>query len=88
MKFTDREKAIKKESHYAERKFTQLLEQVDKLEIPPNATEEEINEALLSFDLNWRKICDHLVYLKENGREEFLKVARERMRKKIIVSIE
>ena len=83
MRFTDRQKAIRKEKQYAERRFTQLLECVDR--IAKDATENQIEEILLELDRKWRKFAENLIYLNRGGRDEFIKIARERAFKAIKV---
>lgn len=83
MKFTDREKAIKKEKQYAERRFTQLLAKID--QFADNLPNEQIEALISELDSTWRNFCKNLIYLKAGGEDEFMKVAHERAFKKIIV---
>lgn len=76
-----REQAIKKEKQYAERRFTQLLAEVDKID--SDATEEQIETKLIELDERWRSFCDHLIYISPDGKDEFIKIARERAFKTI-----
>ena len=80
MKFTDREKAIKKEKQYADKRFNELLLEVDKIDDP---FDEVIEKELLELDQRWRNFCKNLIYISPNGKDEFIKVARERAFKTI-----
>lgn len=84
MIFTEREKAIRKEKEYAERRFTQLLAQIDKID--PDAIEEQIETTLIALDEKWRDFCKNLIYLKAGGEDEFMKVAQERAYPKITIA--
>ena len=61
----------------------QLLEQVDK--INKDAIEEQIETKLIELDTQWRNFCKNLIYISPNGKDEFIKVARERAFKTITV---
>lgn len=76
-----REQAIKKEKEYAERRFNQLLEEVDK--IPKDDFEIAILVKIKALDERWRAFCEHLIYLIPEGKDEFMKVAMERAFKAI-----
>ena len=60
-----------------------LLECVDR--IAKDATENQIEEILLELDRKWRKFAENLIYLNRGGRDEFIKIARERAFKAIKV---
>lgn len=80
----NKEKAIKKEKEYAERRFGQLLAEIEHAMLihPPNQVEN-----LIKFnDQRWRAFCEHLIYLSPEGKDEFMKVARQRAFKTIIIN--
>lgn len=83
MKFQNRQKAIQKERQYAERRFGQLLEQI--VTIPKGTPDEQIEAKLIELDTQWRNFCKNLLYIAHNGKDEFIKIARERAFKTIIV---
>lgn len=59
---TKREKAIKKEQQYAERKFRSLVERFEK-----------DSSKLDELDTEWKEFCHHLISLKKGGEDEFRK---------------
>lgn len=77
----NKEQAIKKEKEYAERRFNQLLAEAEKI----NSIESPEDQAtkLMYLDSKWRNFCEHLIYIFPNGKDEFIKVAKERAFKTI-----